>query len=130
MSRYCFLWFDLARLQVFNPTTALQHGQPTKELMQAGVCKAKVFVCILSPGYFQSPWCVAEAQAALESDIPVVPVFSGEEYGQKQILKLMDKSDPLRSYIFQENLMDIHNTQCPEVCIGNLQTIARRFILT
>ena len=114
--------------KVFNPSTALQHGVVDATAIQAAACNSKVMLVVLSPGYFGSKWCVKEAEAAMEAKIPVVPCFAGEEYGPKQMLRLMDKSDPLKRYIFQENIMDVHNTQHPDDVITNMQTIVRRFI--
>ena len=59
--------------------------------------------------------------------MPIVPVFSGEDYGKKQIMILLDqnKDDPEKAAAvkaaFGENLLDANNGEHAEQVTQNLQ---------
>ena len=92
-------------------------------------------LALLSPGYFDSKWCRGEVEAAKEAGVPIVPVYSGEDYGKKQITSLLDnnKDDPVKavavSAAFGENLLDANNGEHTDQVTQNLQEkIIERFL--
>ena len=67
--------------------------------------------------------------------MPIVPVFSGEDYGKKQILGLLDQNrdNPEKAAAvkaaFGENLLDAHNGEHTDQVTQNLQEkIIERFL--
>lgn len=50
----------VAGFDVFDPINLVN---PSRAEMQAEVQKSKVLIAVLSPGYFESQWCCAEAMA-------------------------------------------------------------------
>ena len=73
-------------ITVFNPTTHLSHvDEINMEAMQDAVKRSKLVVASLSDGFFTSSWCDAEIAAAKEAGIKVIPCYSGDDHGAKQI---------------------------------------------
>ena len=73
-------------ITVFNPTTHLSHVKViNKEAMQGAVKRSTLVIAALSDGFFESTWCAAEIAAAKEAGIKVIPCYSGDDHGAKQI---------------------------------------------
>ncbi len=98
---------------------------------------ARLFTrCVFTALFFaKSKWCRGELEAAKEAGVPIVPVFSGEDYGKKQILGLLDQNrdDPEKAAAvkaaFGENLLDANNGEHAEQVTQNLQQkIIERFL--
>ena len=70
----------------------------------------------LSDGFFTSDWCAAEIVAAKEAGIKVVPVYSGDDHGAKQVDRWVDtyKDHADFGYVFHENARDVLNKQNPD----------------
>jgi diadenosine tetraphosphate (Ap4A) HIT family hydrolase len=101
---------------VFNPTTHLAHvKQINKEAMQDAVRGSRLVVAALSEAFFKSSWCEAEVQAAMEAGIKVIPAFSGDDHGSKQIDRWVAKykTHAVFGYVFRENARDVLNKQSP-----------------
>jgi len=120
---------------VFNQKRDLAGHDVNLAEMQRHVKSSRLVLALLSPGYFTSPWCRGELDAAASAGVPIVPVFSGEDYTRKSILALNDKSDPgAESYAsvkaaFAENLIDISNGDHADQVICDLkQKIIARFL--
>ena len=64
---------------------------------------------MLSEGFFGSKWCKAEIAAGIK----VVPAFSGDDHGSKQIDKWVARyrDHAAFGYIFRENARDVLNKQ-------------------
>ena len=59
-------------LDVFNPTTHLSHvPQIDKAAMRGAVKRSSLVVAALSDAFFESDWCAAEIEAAMEAGIKV-----------------------------------------------------------
>jgi hypothetical protein len=99
---------------VFNPTTHLSHVQKINAAAMADAVKrSQLVVAALSEGFFGSKWCEAEIAAAKEAGIKVVPAFSGDDHGSKQIDKWVARyrDHAAFGYIFRENARDVLNKQ-------------------
>ena len=102
---------------VFNPTTHLSHVEEINtEAMQGAVKRSKLVVAALSEGFFTSSWCEAEIAAAKEAGIKVVPVYSGDDHGAKQVDRWVEKykGHAEFGYVFRENARDVLNKQNTE----------------
>ena len=72
---------------------------------------------LLSPGYFKSNMCCKEIVAANTAGIPVVSVFSGEDYTRKKILALQEEyRSKAVDVAFQQAPLDIRDEGAP--CVG------------
>ena len=101
-------------LNVFNPTVHLTHyNEINVQAMQDAVTKSKLVIAALSDEFFESDWCKKEIEAAKDNDIKVIPVYSGDDHGSKQIDKWVKKftNDSPFKYIFKENARDVLNKQ-------------------
>ena len=99
---------------VFNPTTHLSHMHTINAAAMADAVKrSRLVVAALSEGFFASKWCEAEIAAAKEAGIKVVPAFSGDDHGSKQIDKWVARyrDHAAFGYIFRENARDVLNKQ-------------------
>jgi len=99
---------------IFNPTTHLSHvPQINKAAMQEAVRSSKLVVAALSEGFFASSWCAAEVEAARDAAIKVIPCYSGDDHGAKQVDKWVAayKAHPVFGYVFRENARDVLNKQ-------------------
>ena len=99
---------------IFNPTTHLSHVEKiNKAAMQDAVRRSGLVVAALSEGFFASNWCEAEIEAAKEAGIKVIPTYSGEDHGAKQIDTWVQqyRSHPVFGYVFHENARDVLNKQ-------------------
>ena len=113
--------------RIFNPTIHLSHVKEiNKEAMQSAVKRSSLVVAALSDGFFESSWCAAEIVAAKEAGIKVIPVYSGDDHGSKQIDRWVDKfkSHPEFGYIFRENARDVLNKQNPGSVKATLEFLA------
>ncbi|XP_057859041.1 probable 2' cyclic ADP-D-ribose synthase BdTIR [Cryptomeria japonica] len=61
--------------RVFLDSEELQLGNFLPEALQEAMLGASLHVAIFSPGYAQSPWCLAELSFMLKSGKPIIPVF-------------------------------------------------------
>jgi hypothetical protein len=104
-------------ITVFNPTTHLSHVEViNKEAMQGAVKRSSLVVAALSDGFFASDWCAAEVVAAKEAGIKVIPVYSGDDHGAKQVDRWVEKykGHAEFGYVFRENARDVLNKQNTE----------------
>ena len=119
-------------IHVFNPTTALQHGKPSKQLMQEHVKKSKLLMVLVSPSYFDSEWCRAEVEAAMEANVLTVPVYSGDDYTLRAMQDLINSEDhkEIRKFVFSQNLVDVNNTAFSLETIRNIKMVIGKVGLT
>merc|ERR1740124_1971318 len=112
---------------IFNPPTHLSHvGQINAAAMAGAVRRSKLVLAALSEGFFASKWCEAEIEAAREAGVKVIPCYSGDDYGAKQVDKWVDeyKSHANFKYIFRENGRDVLNKQNPGSVKSTLKYLA------
>ena len=116
-------------LKVFNPTSDLAHyGKINAESMQDAVEESNIVVAALSShGFFDSEWCTKEIEAARDNDIKVIPVYSGDDHGAKQIDKWVKafRNDSSFKYIFKENARDVLNKHNKVSTKRTLQYLAK-----
>jgi hypothetical protein len=62
-------------LQVFLDCQELEEGQNFDTQIKGAIASASVHVCIFSPRYLESKWCLEELHLMLESKSPIIPVF-------------------------------------------------------
>ena len=124
-------------LNVFNQKRDLAGHDVSLELMQKHAAGSQLVLALLSPDYFTSKFCRGELEAAAAAGVPIVPVFSGEDYPRKTILALLDahRDDPEKAAAvkaaFGENLIDANNGEHAEQVTQNLQEkIVERFLAT
>ena len=113
--------------EVFNPTTHLAHvKQINREAMQDAVRGSRLVVAALSEAFFDSSWCEAEIQAAMKAGIKVIPAFSGDDHGSKQIDRWVAKykTHAVFGYVFRENARDVLNKQSPNQVKHTLDYLA------
>lgn len=118
---------------VFHGRTQLVKS--TTDEMRDFVRGANVFIAVLSPGYFRSKYCRAEADEAINSGVGVIPVFDGDTYPYrkkswevtqwKDIATLdpktgQDTSVDLRKIVYKENLVRVIDTMAPDNAICSL----------
>ena len=109
------MYFKGKRLNVFNQKRDLAGHDVSLELMQEHAKGSMLVLALLSPDYFTSKYCRGELEGAKEGGVPIVPVFSGEDYPRKTILALLDahRDDPEKAAAvkaaFGENLIDVNN---------------------
>lgn len=121
-------------LNVFNQRRDLAGVTVNLAEMQAHAQGSRVILALLSPSYFDSKWCRGEVEAAAAAGVPIVPVYAGGSYAEKDIKKLMEaRNDPERGTAikacFKENLIDVHNPTHLSDCISDLkQKVIRRFV--
>ena len=116
--------------KIFNPTTHLSHEeQINKAAMQGAVRRSKLVVAALSEGFFASKWCEAEIEAARDAGIKVIPCYSGEDHGAKQVDKWVQayRGHPVFKYVFRENARDVLNKQNPQSVTATLNYLAGLF---
>ena len=100
--------------KVFNPTMnlATDYDKATVAAMQDAVKKSKIVFAALSDGFFQSPYCEKEIEAAKESGIKVIPVYSGDYYARRQIIKWIEEFNTHSTFehvVFKEQVQDVLN---------------------
>ena len=95
--------------------------------MQAAVKRSTLVVAALSDGFFTSDWCAAEIVAAKDAGIKVVPVYSGDDHGAKQVDRWVDtyKDHPEFGYVFRENARDVLNKQNPGSVKATLEYLSK-----
>ena len=109
--------------------------QVNLELMQEHAAGSVVVLALLSPDYFTSKFCRGELEAAAAAGVPIVPVFSGEDYPRKTILALLDahRDDPEKAAAvkaaFGENLIDANNGDHADTVADDLNNkVIARFL--
>ena len=126
--------FKSKGFNVFNQKLDLAGQEVSLEEMQKHAKGSSLIIALLSPNYFESKWCRGELEAAKEAGVPIVPVYSGEDYVKKQILGLLDERDDPEKAVavkaaFVENLLDANNGEHAEQVTQNLQQkIIERFL--
>ena len=112
-----------------------QDENPSIDGMIAGVRAKKHFLLFLTRGYFTSKFCRGELEAAAAAGVPIVPVFSGEDYPRKTILALLDahRDDPEKAAAvkaaFGENLIDANNGDHADTVADDLNNkVIARFL--
>ena len=87
---------------------------------------AAQLLLVRSDGFFTSDWCAAEIVAAKEAGIKVVPVYSGDDHGAKQVDRWVDtyKDHADFGYVFHENARDVLNKQNPGSVKATLEFLA------
>ena len=95
--------------------------------MQDAVRRSELVVAALSNGFFTSDWCAAEIAAAKDAGIKVIPVYSGDDHGAKQVDRWVTeyKNHPEFGYIFRENARDVLNKQNPDQVTRTLKYLAK-----
>lgn len=93
---------------VFEPSSVNGLMNPSESEMRANVANSKLFIAVISPGYFGSKWCMAEADEAMRRNITAVPVMNGDDYTINMIMgyKEATGSDQAR-YIFRKNVIKV-----------------------
>ena len=121
-------------LNVFNQKRDLAGAPVNKAAMKAHAVGSKVVMALLSPRFFDSEWCRAEVEAAAEAGVPIVPVYSGDDYTADTLLAIMKKERPHAEKghavkaVFQENIIDVHNPAHNAQCISDIkEKIVYRF---
>lgn len=114
--------FEPLGLKVFNPV--LQLKDPSAEEMRRHVSRSRVCVVVITAKYFESKWCCIEALAAMEANVPIIPVYDGTKYlyahgppndrnpmywkaehpGYHSLAK-GDEGQALRNFVFRRNLL-------------------------
>ena len=79
----------------------------TPERLVEAVKKSKVFVLLLTKSVLTRPWCLLEVYAALDADIPIVPIkviglYERNEYSYS---KNADYLANLATNVFDQNYM-------------------------
>ena len=94
--------------------------------MQNAVRRSKLVVAALSEGFFASKWCEAEIEAARDAGIKVIPCYSGDDHGAKQIDRWVQayRGHPVFKYIFKDNARDVLNKQNPKSAAETLKYLA------
>ena len=64
-------------LNVFNSARDFAGATPSKALMGQHAAGSVVLLALVSPNYFDSPWCRHEAVSAKKAGVPIIPVYSG-----------------------------------------------------
>ena len=97
--------------------------------MQHAVRRSKLVVAALSEGFFASTWCEAEIEAARDAGIKVIPCYSGEDHGAKQVDKWVKayRDHAVFKYVFRENARDVLNKQNPQSVTATLNYLAGLF---
>jgi len=114
-------------LRVFNPTSDLSHcPEINSEQMANCVKRSRLVLVALSEGFFESSWCKAEVNAARQSGIKVIPIYSGDAHASTQADTWVKdyRSDPVYNYIFRENIRDVLNRQNRSSTIDTLNYVA------
>lgn len=62
-------------IKYFYDTQTILPGDFWKEKIETSVEDCRLFVCILSPKYFQRFWCLKELHLALQSQKKILPVY-------------------------------------------------------
>jgi hypothetical protein len=65
-------------LNVFNSARDFAGATPSKDLMGQHAAGSVVLLALVSPNYFDSPWCRHEAVSAKQAGVPIIPVYSGD----------------------------------------------------
>jgi len=117
--------FTSMGLKVFNQKRDFAGRPVSIEAMQGHVRRSKLFIALITPGYFNSGPCRAEVEAAMAAGIPIIPVHSGADHSYKKILDFMLSENDLvigqavrGCFRQQENLFDINNP-------AHVQTVVR-----
>ena len=114
-------------LQVFNPTSDLSNcPEINSGQMANSVKRSSLVLAALSEGFFESSWCKTEVNAARQSGIKVIPIYSGDAHASTQAdIWVKDYgSDPVYNYIFGENIRDVLNQQNRSSTINTLNYMA------
>ena len=127
--------FKVLGYKVFNQKRDLAGHDVNLAEMQRHAADSRLVLALLSPCYFASIWCRGELEAAASARVPIVPVFSGEDFTRKSILALKDKADPTTfaavKAAFMENLIDINNgDHADQVVVDIKEKIVARFFTT
>jgi len=88
-------------LGLFYDSESIQTGQSLPRSIQGGLLYSRCIVCLLSPNYFRSAWCIAEWKTFEDRQIKtsselIVPIslFDGKYYPQYAAeLKVEDLTD-------------------------------------
>ena len=62
-------------IKLFQDTTDLKWGSDWRKTLKLEVKSSDVFVCILSPSFFNSKICIQEIIWAIESDVAIHPIL-------------------------------------------------------
>eukprot|EP00038_Savillea_parva_P006561 m.164508 g.164508 ORF g.164508 m.164508 type:complete len:944 (+) comp12436_c0_seq1:147-2978(+) len=62
----------------FNLIDTSQLSEPSKAVIDKAVWESDMFLAVLTPSYFDSIWCVAEARAAAQGHVPVTCVLGDD----------------------------------------------------
>ena len=129
------MFFKGRGLNVFNQKRDLAGHDVSLELMQKHAAGSQLVLALLSPDYFTSKFCRGELEAAAAAGVPIVPVFSGEDYPRKTILALLDahRDDPEKAAAvkaaFGENLIDANNGDHADTVADDLNNkVIARFL--
>lgn len=62
-------------VEIFQDTTGLQWGAKWREALKQNVENSDVFICILSPSYFNSKTCIQEVVWAIDAKVRIHPIL-------------------------------------------------------
>lgn len=93
---------------VFEPASVGGLQNPSEIEMRANVANSSLLLAIMSPGYFDSKWCMAEADEAMKRKIVSLPVVNGDDYTINNVMGFLTKSGtPQAKYIFSKNVIKV-----------------------
>ncbi|BAC94690.1 hypothetical protein [Vibrio vulnificus YJ016] len=62
-------------IDIFQDVTGLTWGSEWRQTLENEVKQADIFVCILSPSYFNSKMCIQEVVWAMEANVRIHPIL-------------------------------------------------------
>lgn len=113
-------------LDVFDPIKLVDPGIPE---MESRVAASDLMIAVLSPKYFESEYCCAEAAAAVRAGVTIIPVYDGDKWHHRaeesEVLAWRDvetlhSTAALRNHVYSGNLVRVIDTQNQGVAVNDL----------
>lgn len=116
---------------VFEPVRDLR--RPSEAEMRERVRQSDIVLVVLSPGYFNSPYCRAEADEAMQQRRVAIPVYDGVLHLHDTVMGWLDvETDPptrnLRRYVYSGNIVRVNDPQDQDRANRRLRDVIKQRI--